>query len=36
MTSFVLMQVVHKIYKDEEELETYIRSDVYGACSHIR
>ncbi|XP_048142031.1 LOW QUALITY PROTEIN: ABC transporter A family member 1 [Rhodamnia argentea] len=32
---FPLLKLVHKIYKDEEELETYIRSDIYGTCSEI-
>ncbi|KAF8043952.1 hypothetical protein BT93_A2052 [Corymbia citriodora subsp. variegata] len=32
---FPLLKHVHKIYKDEEEIETYIRSDIYGTCSQI-
>ncbi|KAL3755279.1 hypothetical protein ACJRO7_002345 [Eucalyptus globulus] len=33
---FPLLKLVHKIYKDEEELETYIRSDIFGTCSQIK
>ncbi|KAI4381515.1 hypothetical protein MLD38_007580 [Melastoma candidum] len=32
---FPLLRVVHKIYRDEEEVETYIRSDSYGACNFV-
>jgi ATP-binding cassette subfamily A (ABC1) protein 3 len=30
------MQLVSIVYKDELELETYIRSDAYGTCSDVR
>ncbi|KAM6568335.1 hypothetical protein CsatB_016320 [Cannabis sativa] len=33
---FPLLQLVSRVYKDEEELETYIRSDNYAICSQIR
>ncbi|PON86894.1 ABC transporter A, ABCA [Trema orientale] len=33
---FPLLQLVSRVYKDEQELETYIRSDDYGICSQIR
>ncbi|KAM1738751.1 hypothetical protein ACFX11_014540 [Malus domestica] len=26
---------VSTLYKDEQELETYIRSDLYGTCNQI-
>ncbi|XP_050384666.1 ABC transporter A family member 1 isoform X4 [Argentina anserina] len=32
---FPLLQRVSRIYKDEEELEAYIRSDLYGTCNQI-
>ncbi|KAL6987168.1 Phospholipid-transporting ATPase abca1, partial [Sarracenia purpurea var. burkii] len=32
---FPLLKLVSRIYKDELELETYIRSDFYGACNEI-
>ncbi|KAI4386530.1 hypothetical protein MLD38_004457 [Melastoma candidum] len=32
---FPLLRAVHKIYRDEEEVETYIRSDSYGACNFV-
>ncbi|KAI9080732.1 hypothetical protein K1719_037245 [Acacia pycnantha] len=33
---FPLLKLVSKIYKDEAELETYIRSDLYGTCNQAR
>jgi len=30
------MQHVSRVYKDEVELETYIRSDAYGTCNQAR
>ncbi|XP_022152229.1 ABC transporter A family member 1 isoform X2 [Momordica charantia] len=33
---FPLLKVVTRVYKDEEELETYIRSDLYGICNVVR
>lgn len=30
---FPLLEVVTRVYKDEQELETYIRSDLYGNCN---
>ncbi|KAJ4969915.1 hypothetical protein NE237_003014 [Protea cynaroides] len=33
---FPLLKVVTKVYKDEPELEAYIRSDLYGTCSLLR
>ncbi|XP_042485746.1 ABC transporter A family member 1 isoform X1 [Macadamia integrifolia] len=33
---FPLLKVVAKVYKDEPELEDYIRSDIYGACSLLK
>lgn len=33
---FPLLKVATKVYKDEEELETYIRSDLYGAFDKER
>ncbi|XP_023543867.1 ABC transporter A family member 1 [Cucurbita pepo subsp. pepo] len=32
---FPLVEVVTKVYKDEEELESYIRSDLYGNCNVV-
>ncbi|KAL6133968.1 hypothetical protein ACLB2K_066201 [Fragaria x ananassa] len=32
---FPLLKHVSRVYKDEEELETYIRSDLYGTCNQI-
>ncbi|KAL9264205.1 ABC transporter A family member 1-like protein [Drosera capensis] len=32
---FPLLKNVTKIYKDEAELETYIRSDSYGSCNQV-
>ncbi|XP_052174030.1 ABC transporter A family member 1 isoform X3 [Diospyros lotus] len=32
---FPLLKMVSRIYKDESELETYIRSDSYGVCYEI-
>ncbi|KAK0597531.1 hypothetical protein LWI29_026223 [Acer saccharum] len=31
---FPILKLASRIYKDELELETYIRSDLYGTCSH--
>ncbi|XP_061362601.1 ABC transporter A family member 1 isoform X1 [Gastrolobium bilobum] len=33
---FPLLKLVSKVYKDELELETYIRSDSYGICNQAR
>ncbi|KAI4300797.1 hypothetical protein L6164_034132 [Bauhinia variegata] len=33
---FPLLKLVSRVYKDELELETYIRSDVYGSCGQAR
>ncbi|KAF5208207.1 Abc transporter a family member, partial [Thalictrum thalictroides] len=33
---FPLLQVVSRIYKDEQEMETYICSDLYGACDKAK
>ncbi|KAJ7976760.1 ABC transporter A family member 1 [Quillaja saponaria] len=33
---FPLLEHVSKVYKDEPELEAYIRSDLYGTCSMRR
>ncbi|OVA04022.1 ABC transporter-like [Macleaya cordata] len=33
---FPLLRVVSRVYKDELELETYIRSDIYGACNQVK
>ncbi|XP_024027117.1 ABC transporter A family member 1 [Morus notabilis] len=33
---FPLIKLVSRIYKDEEELEAYIRSDAYGTCIQLR
>ncbi|KAK7336540.1 hypothetical protein VNO77_17083 [Canavalia gladiata] len=33
---FPLLKLVSKVYKDEVELETYIRSDAYGTCNQAR
>ncbi|XP_031740232.1 ABC transporter A family member 1 isoform X2 [Cucumis sativus] len=30
---FPLLEVVTRVYKDEQELEAYIRSDLYGNCN---
>lgn len=30
------LQLVSRVYKDEEELEMYIRSDTYGTCGELR
>ncbi|XAR68503.1 Maltose-transporting ATPase [Bertholletia excelsa] len=35
-TKFPLLKRVSRIYKDELELETYIRSDLYGVCNDKR
>ncbi|KAL2320738.1 hypothetical protein Fmac_029707 [Flemingia macrophylla] len=35
-TKFPLLKIVSRVYKDEEELETYIRSDAYGTCNQLR
>ncbi|CAN6577001.1 unnamed protein product [Malus baccata var. baccata] len=32
---FPLLKRVSRVYKDEQELETYIRSDLYGTCNQI-
>ncbi|KAM1636452.1 hypothetical protein ACFX14_014404 [Malus domestica] len=32
---FPLLMRVSTLYKDEQELETYIRSDLYGTCNQI-
>ncbi|XP_027928069.1 ABC transporter A family member 1 isoform X2 [Vigna unguiculata] len=33
---FPLLKHVSRVYKDEVELETYIRSDAYGTCNQAR
>lgn len=33
---FPLLKLVSVVYKDEVELETYIRSDTYGTCNQVR
>ncbi|MED6170830.1 ATP-binding cassette sub- A member 1 [Stylosanthes scabra] len=33
---FPLLKLVSRVYKDEVELENYIRSDAYGTCSDAR
>ncbi|XP_057718264.1 ABC transporter A family member 1 isoform X1 [Arachis stenosperma] len=33
---FPLLKLVSRVYKDEVELESYIRSDAYGTCSQAR
>ncbi|KAK7285619.1 hypothetical protein RJT34_20395 [Clitoria ternatea] len=33
---FPLLKLVTRVYKDEVELETYIRSDAYGTCNQPR
>ncbi|XP_073045871.1 ABC transporter A family member 1 isoform X1 [Primulina eburnea] len=33
---FPLLKLTSRIYKDEEELETYIRSDLYGADDQVK
>ncbi|PIA53512.1 hypothetical protein AQUCO_00900239v1, partial [Aquilegia coerulea] len=33
---FPLLQLVSRIYKDEQEMETYIRSDLYGVCDQVK
>ncbi|CAI8613948.1 unnamed protein product [Vicia faba] len=33
---FPILKLVSIVYKDELELETYIRSDAYGTCNDIR
>lgn len=33
---FPLIKLVSRVYKDEEELEMYIRSDTYGTCGELR
>ncbi|KAG5055117.1 hypothetical protein JHK85_007627 [Glycine max] len=33
---FPLLKLVSRVYKDEVELETYIRSDAYGTCNQAR
>ncbi|KAK9181201.1 hypothetical protein WN944_024338 [Citrus x changshan-huyou] len=33
---FPKLKLVSRIYKDELELETYIRSDLYGTCSQVK
>lgn len=33
---FCVIQLAAKVYKDEEELETYIHSDLYGAYDKVR
>lgn len=30
------LQLVTKVYKDELELETYLKSDHYAACSEVK
>uniref|UniRef100_A0A2N9IG69 ABC transporter domain-containing protein n=1 Tax=Fagus sylvatica TaxID=28930 RepID=A0A2N9IG69_FAGSY len=32
----VNLQLVTRVYKDELDLETYIRSDVYGTCNQVK
>ncbi|XP_016651680.1 PREDICTED: ABC transporter A family member 1-like isoform X1 [Prunus mume] len=32
---FPLLKNVSRVYKDEQELETYIGSDLYGTCNQI-
>ncbi|KAF9597369.1 hypothetical protein IFM89_017715 [Coptis chinensis] len=34
--NFPLLKVVSRVYKDEQEMENYIRSDLYGACDQLR
>ncbi|KAJ8437047.1 hypothetical protein Cgig2_025894 [Carnegiea gigantea] len=29
-------ELIARVYKDEAELETYIRSDLYGTCNHVK
>ncbi|CAK9155599.1 unnamed protein product [Ilex paraguariensis] len=31
-----LYKLVTRVYKDESELETYIRSDLYGSCDQVK
>jgi ATP-binding cassette subfamily A (ABC1) protein 3 len=33
---FPLLKLVTRVYKDELDLETYIRSDVYGTCNQVK
>ena len=33
MYNTLCWQVVTRVYKDEQELEAYIRSDLYGNCN---
>ncbi|XP_071741723.1 ABC transporter A family member 1 [Rutidosis leptorrhynchoides] len=33
---FPLLKMVSKVYKDELELETYLKSDLYGACDEVK
>lgn len=33
---FPLLKLIARVYKDEAELETYIRSDLYGTCNHVK
>ncbi|KAH7855874.1 hypothetical protein Vadar_029947 [Vaccinium darrowii] len=33
---FPLLKLVSRIYKDELQLETYIRSDLYGVCQEVK
>ena len=35
MYTTLCWQVVTKVYQDEEELESYIRSDLYGNCNVV-
>ncbi|GAU30068.1 hypothetical protein TSUD_332360 [Trifolium subterraneum] len=34
--NFPILKLVSIVYKDELELETYIRSDTYGTCNDVR
>ncbi|WJZ94126.1 hypothetical protein VitviT2T_013011 [Vitis vinifera] len=33
---FPLLKLVTRVYKDELELDTYIRSDLYGTCNQVK
>lgn len=33
---FPLIQLVTKVYKDELELETYLKSDLYASCNEVK
>lgn len=36
MDLILFFQQVSRVYKDELELETYIRSDIYGICYQVK